>query len=478
MSAKSDIVKKVAVKFSDTEYVINRHKDGAISVLQDGESCDNAKNALRTINQEKDLGLADEQFKSSNTRSIGKQIMDLLEEDHDDDSSNATVDNIDSGSEMSDEEKEDFKDQEKNAEDFYDYFSLADDISQGGDKQWAKDLYKKAQKLAEDCSEFSELASSIANKDYLGDKIWAKELFEIAKKSANDSSDLRQIADYVADNDYLGDKDWARAIYKNAEDIAENFNDYENLSKSVSYDHTLNDKKWGEKIYNGALEKVQSSDDYLSAGIWTFQRNPKDKDIVKKYFHKAIDIADNKWEIKGIADIIMDEDLLNDKDWARKLYKDILDNPDDWFDSGNYCEIANTIADSFGDKKWAIEIFEIAKQKAMDDDLADEVAFIVEKISELNQIRREDNMSNDNNNSDNLCHNCNSEIHYIWGDISADTYRAYTIDKDGNRLDETEILPRLDRADRIEDESYYMCSNGDCMCAWDTKEEMFNRGKD
>ena len=78
MSAESDIVKKVAVKFSDTEYVINRHKDDAISVLQDGKSCDNVKNALRTINQEKDLGLTDEQFKSSNTRSIGKQIMDLL----------------------------------------------------------------------------------------------------------------------------------------------------------------------------------------------------------------------------------------------------------------------------------------------------------------------------------------------------------------------------------------------------------------
>ena len=180
MSAESDIVKKVAVKFSDTEYVINRHKDDAISVLQDGKSCDNVKNALRTINQEKDLGLTDEQFKSSNTRSIGKQIMDLLEQ---------AVDNV--------------------------------------------------------------------------------------EESDNVSSE---------DNSELG--------------------------------------------------------------------------------------------------------------------------------------------------------------------------------------------------NDLLCHNCNSAIHYIWGDISADTYRAYTIDKDGNRLDETEILPSIDRADEIKDESFFMCSNGDCMWAWDTKEEMFNRGKD
>ena len=44
--------------------------------------------------------------------------------------------------------------------------------------------------------------------------------------------------------------------------------------------------------------------------------------------------------------------------------------------------------------------------------------------------------------------------------------------------EETDILPRWDRADYIKDESFYMCSNADCGSAWDTKEEMFNREKD
>ena len=53
-----------------------------------------------------------------------------------------------------------FKAAEKEAEDSYDYRSVADDIAEAGDKDWAKKLYKKAEEKAENYSEFNDLAAT------------------------------------------------------------------------------------------------------------------------------------------------------------------------------------------------------------------------------------------------------------------------------------------------------------------------------
>ncbi len=121
------------------------------------------------------------------------------------------------------------------------------------------------------------------------------------------------------------------------------------------------------------------------------------------------------------------------------------------------------------------EQFQSSNTRSIGKQIMDLLEDAVDSDEESGDESSEDNSASDN---DLLCHNCSSEIHYYWGDINSDTYRAYTIDKDGNRLEETEVLPSIDRADEIKDESYFMCSNGDCMWAWDTKEEMFNRGNE
>jgi len=38
-----------------------------------------------------------------------------------------------------------FKKDEKEAEDFYDYRKVADDVAKAGDTEWAKKIYKKAE---------------------------------------------------------------------------------------------------------------------------------------------------------------------------------------------------------------------------------------------------------------------------------------------------------------------------------------------
>jgi hypothetical protein len=45
-----------------------------------------------------------------------------------------------------------------------------------GDKDWARDLYKKAVELVEDNDDYEALADSIEDEDYLGDEEWAEEI--------------------------------------------------------------------------------------------------------------------------------------------------------------------------------------------------------------------------------------------------------------------------------------------------------------
>ena len=65
------------------------------------------------------------------------------------------------------------------------------------------------------------------------------------------------------------------------------------------------------------------------------------------------------------------------------------------------------------------------------------------------------------------CPECGKDIHFYWGDINNDTYRAYFVDSEGQKTEETKILPRMDRVDEVKDESFYMCSGGNCMTTWD-----------
>ena len=106
-----------------------------------------------------------------------------------------------------------FKDLEEEAEDSGDFRYLADDIAEAGDKEWAKNIYMKAESQAGDSSDFCNLADSIH--ENLGDKEWAKKFYMKAESQAGDSkaeskagksSDFRNLADSI--HKKLGDKEW------------------------------------------------------------------------------------------------------------------------------------------------------------------------------------------------------------------------------------------------------------------------------
>ena len=83
------------------------------------------------------------------------------------------------------EQIKEFKETESDAEASYDFKSLADDVADADDKEWASKLYKKAEELAEEKDDYQSLADSVVADDYLGDKKWDIEDFRKSFKSKN-----------------------------------------------------------------------------------------------------------------------------------------------------------------------------------------------------------------------------------------------------------------------------------------------------
>ena len=178
-----------------------------------------------------------------------------------------------STSELTSDQIEDFKEKEKNAENDWDFRLLAEDVAEEGDKDWARELYKKAEKLTEDCDDYITLAESVANENNLGDKDWARELYKKAEKLAENSDDYRRLADSVCSEDYLGDKDWARELYKKAEENAERLDDYITLAESIVRDDNLGDKEWAKRLKNDIAKKSQMVADELENSLKTSDRS-------------------------------------------------------------------------------------------------------------------------------------------------------------------------------------------------------------
>ena len=64
------------------------------------------------------------------------------------------------------EEIKEYKSEEKEAEDCTDFSIIADQLSDAGDKEWAKNLYKKAEEKAVGDERYHLVQSK---NDYLGD---------------------------------------------------------------------------------------------------------------------------------------------------------------------------------------------------------------------------------------------------------------------------------------------------------------------
>ena len=460
-----------------------------------------------------------------------------------------------SGSDLTKEEIKEFKEQEKEAEDLYDYYSLAAEIVEAGDKDWARKLVQKAEDLAENSDDYNSIAESVADEDSLGDKKYAKELYQKAEDLAEEQYDYESIAASVAHENTLGDKDWARNLFQKAEDLAEDLNDYSSLAGSVADEDCLGDKKYARELYQKAEDLAEDSGDFRGLAMSVAKdAGLDDKKYAKELFKKAEDLAEDSSDYNDIAVYVAWEQYLGDKKYARELYQKAEDLAED---SGDFRGLAMSVAneDYLGDKKYARELYQKAEDLAedfsdyqklatsvaynlKDNDLALKFFKIVEKLIEdhdwgvlednpsseimkhliwlADDVLREDGFNDkdyardlykkaesyaktgddfitlssaieelDEEWADKLrdqgtggveseikCPECGKDIHFYWGDINNDTYRAYFVDSEGQRTEETKILPRMDRVDEVKDESFYMCSGGNCMTTWDDLDEL------
>ncbi len=86
---------------------------------------------------------------------------------------------------LSKEQVKTFKAQEKEAEDCWDYSALADSLAEAGDKEWARKIYEKAVKTADDSQDLAAIGSSVLKEEHLSDMDWARNLYSQAVTKAD-----------------------------------------------------------------------------------------------------------------------------------------------------------------------------------------------------------------------------------------------------------------------------------------------------
>ena len=172
-----------------------------------------------------------------------------------------------------------------------------------------------------------------------------------------------------------------------------------------------------------------------------------------------------------------DEDYLGDKKYAKELFKKAEKLIEDDEHSGLLEEyipseimkhliwLADDVLkeDGFNDKDYARDLYKKAESYAKTGDDFITLSSAIEELDEewADKLRDQGTGGVE---SEIKCPECGKDIHFYWGDINNDTYRAYFVDSEGQRTEETKILPRMDRVDEVKDESFYMCSGGNCIC--------------
>tara|TARA_Y100001960_G_scaffold288769_1_gene328119 strand:+ start:307 stop:1659 length:1353 start_codon:yes stop_codon:yes gene_type:complete len=261
---------------------------------------------------------------------------------------------------LSKEQIKEFKAAEKEAEDSYDYRSLADDIAAAGDKEWAKKIYGKAEEKAAENDDFRGLAKSVYQS--LGDQKWSNDLykkapltkeeikeFKAGEKEAKDSDDFRGIAEYIADT---GNKDWAKKVYEKAEKKAKDCYDFYNLASSIH--EGLCDEEWTKKNYEKAEKKAEDFSEFIGIANGIAE-NLANKDWAKKIYLKAEIKAEDIGDFFQLAESLCEK--LGDKEWAKKVYKKAEEKAKTFNDYENLVE---SIRNNLGDEKW----LKILKQKS------------------------------------------------------------------------------------------------------------------
>ena len=288
------------------------------------------------------------------------------------------------------------------AENFFDY-----DFPDA--KKYAIMLIKQIQPYASTFKEYVDIGCTITNKDYINDKVWAKEIFDKADDLADDASLKMDLAEPVYD--YHKDGEWGRELLGDAEewlDNHSNFNDYMRLAILIESADYADDKVWAREIYQKVLDINPDSSDYIKlCEIIANRYNLNDKVWAKELIKKHIAFEDQV-RYKKIINLASNDDMLADAEFTKEIVKNAKEQCngfDDYLDLLNKMHNGSRATeDMLEDTVFdTIEVLENDDQK---EQLIDSIGFsinenIVEmiKTKSINELKKIYGKEDDNSNN-------------------------------------------------------------------------------
>ena len=169
-------------------------------------------------------------------------------------------------SKLTEEQVKDFKEEINDAEECWEYISIAESLAEEGDPQWAKEIYQLAEKHVNDPSEYIEIAQSIMDEDYLDDKKLGRAYCEKALKYIKSIQDYNDLIRMIFDKDYLEDKKWGLELLEKTERTLQTSRDYVTIGRI--YARVVGDIDKGRNLFQKAEELAETADDYKHLAGW------------------------------------------------------------------------------------------------------------------------------------------------------------------------------------------------------------------
>ena len=246
-----------------------------------------------------------------------------------------------------------FKTAESEAQDACDLKQLGDQLVEAGDRDWARNLYIKAEEKAEDCLDLNWLGYSVAFA--LNDSDWAVKIYRKAENHAESSLDLNWLAYSIFES--LGDKEWAEKLFQKAEICTENIRESCDLAESVS--EILENKEWQLKIFKKASEDAKEFSEYYELADNIFAKL-NDEKWARELYQKAESMAEECCDLISLAESFIEK--LGDGEGARRVFKKAEKRAEDNLDCS--C-LAESLEENLGDKEWAQKLFQKADDYKM-----------------------------------------------------------------------------------------------------------------
>lgn len=256
------------------------------------------------------------------------------------------------------------------------------------DKNAKRKLIQSALNKAEDCSDYIEIACVISHRDSIDDKKWAREIFEKASELAEDSTDFFELAKNIAFKDLLNDKEWGRRLFEESLQIEINENvrlidGYCDIASEVADSDGINDKQWAREIFEMILSKdfINNNDRIEVAQLIAEDSILGDKDWALKLINEAARNIEYGDDYLQIAFCLSHTTKLNNKTEGRKWFQKAV-KQNSQYNYSDYFDIAKLIANEqvLNDKEWAIELCMKTIEQTEDSDYLLDIACFVEGL--------------------------------------------------------------------------------------------------